>query len=441
MKNIFAKFALYAAAVMTLGVLAGSCVDEPDKFELTSGKPTVYYVRPMNVEKADSLLSGAYMGNGICIVGDNLRSVYKLFFNDQEAVLNNSYITDNTILVNVPNEIPGEVSDNMYLITQAADTVTYSFKVLVPGPVINSMSCEYAPYGEIATLYGDYFVDDPNVPLKVFVGETEAVVKSISKGAITFVTPNVDDQPIKVTNIYGEATSVFHYRDARGLLFNFDTDPHPSYHGWHTPNILGPDDTSLDGKYLSLGTGAQTMAADGGTWDDSNFCMEYWPGDWDDPVTYAASPRLTDFADFSDWQNMALKFEMCIPSSNPWMAGSLQLIVGGVDKITGGAAGAIDIDGNTTAGANNKFFDGGALPRGLYSPWATTGSFDTGGKWITVTIPYSNFIYTDQGGESAGVLTAADFTSLTLFLFRGGLKGTECNPIIKIDNIRAVPNK
>ena len=60
-------------------------------------------------------------------------------------------------------------------------------------------------------------------------------------------------------------------------------------------------------------------------------------------MTYADSPRLTDFADFSDWQNMSLKFELYIPSSNPWMAGSMQLIVGGVEKISGGAAGATHI--------------------------------------------------------------------------------------------------
>ena len=444
MKNTFIKIGLYAAAILSLGLLLSSCEDEPDKFELASGKPTVYYVRPMDVAKADSLLSGAYMGSNICIVGDNLRSVYKLLFNDQEATLNNSYITDHTILVTVPNEIPGEVSNTMYLINQAADTVKFDFQVLVPGPVISSMSCEYAPVGSVAKLYGDYFVDDPNVPLKLYVGETEAVIKSISKGAIEFVTPNVANQPIKVTNIYGEATSVFHYRDARGILFNFDSDPHPAYHGWHKPNILGPDATSLDGKYLSIGTGAQTMEGAGGSWDDSNFCLEYWPGDWDDPVTYADSPRLTDFADFSEWQDMALKFEMLIPSSNPWKAASLQLIVGGVDKITGGTGkndGVNDFEGNVIAGANNTFFNDDVLPRGLYTPWKATGSFDTGDEWITVTVPYSAFIYGVSGVPATGELTAADFTSLTLFLYKGGQVGEDCNPIIKIDNIRAVPNK
>lgn len=439
MKNIITKTGLYAAALMTLALGFTACEDEPDRFELADGTPTVYYVRPINIEAADSLLTGAYMGNSICIVGDNLRSVYKLFFNDQQAVLNNSYMTDHTILVDVPNEIPNEVSNLMYLITKDRDTVKFDFNVLVPAPTISSMSCEYAAVGSVATLYGDYFVDDPNVPLKVFVGDTEAQVKNITKGAIDFVVPDEKDVPVKVTNIYGEATSVFHYKDARGMLFNFDTDPHPANHGWHA-QVIETDETAIDGKFLRLGAADVTMSEDGG-WDDGHFSFEYWPGDWDDPVTYADSPRLTDFADFSDWQNMSLKFELYIPSSNPWMAGSMQLIVAGVDKVTDGAAGATDIYGNTLAGANNTFFNGNDLPRGLYTPWAATGSFDTGDQWITVTVPYSNFIYGADGTISGGSLTAEDFTSLTIFVWSGGNKGTECKPILKIDNIRAVPNK
>ena len=104
MKKTIIKIAFYAAAVLTLGVSMVACKDEPDKFVLADGIPTVYYVRPMKATAADSLLTSAYMGSGICIVGDNLRSVYKLMFNDQTAVLNNSYITDHTLLVEVPNE-------------------------------------------------------------------------------------------------------------------------------------------------------------------------------------------------------------------------------------------------------------------------------------------------------------------------------------------------
>ena len=440
MKNIISKISVYAAALLVAAMSFTACQDEPDRFRLTDGKPTVYYVRPVKAAAADSLLTSAYMGNSICIVGDNLTSVYKLLFNDQQAVLNNSYITDHTLLVDVPNEIPGEVSDKMYLITKNADTVKVDFSVLVPGPSILSMKNEHAPAGSTTILYGDYFVDDPNVPLQIFVGSEQAQIKEFSKGSITFVVPDdaVENTPIKVSTIYGEAESVFNWKDTSGMLFNFDTDPHPTNHGWH-PQVIETDDTALDGNFLRLGGTDVTMKEDG-DWDDGHFSFEYWPGDWTTPVSYNDSPLLTDFADFSKWESMALKFELYVPSANPWSAGSMQLIVGGVEKISGSGAGA-DIYGNTVAGANNTFFTGNALPRGLYTPWVSTGSFDTGDEWITVTVPYANFKYGMDGSAATGTLTAEDFTSLTIFVVSGGNKGTECNPVIKIDNIRAVPVK
>lgn len=442
MKKNIAKIAFWAAAFFGLALGFNACEDEPDRFELTDGLPTIHYVRPIDVTVKDSLLTSAYMGNGICIVGDNLRSVYKLLFNDQEAVLNNSYITDHTLLVDVPNTIPGEVSNKIYFYNKNGDVVDYDFNVLVPGPSIASMSNEFARPGSQTVLYGDYFIDDPNVPLTVSIGDMPVTdIKEINKGFIRFTVPEgAEEGEVSVKTVYGAATSVFHYRDSRGSLFNFDTDPHPANHGWHA-QVIETDETALDGNFLRLGGVDVLMDADGG-WNDGNFSFEYWPGDtWEGVENYPTGKRLTDFADFSDWENMALKFELYVPKANPWSAGSMQLIVGGVEKITGAAAGLTDIDGKTTAGANNTYFNNDELPRGLYTPWVTTGSFDTNDEWITVTVPYSNFIYGASGVPATGKLTASDFTSLTIFVWSGGNKGTECHPVIKIDNIRAVPVK
>lgn len=126
---------------------------------------------------------------------------------------------------------------------------------------------------------------------------------------------------------------------------------------------------------------------------------------------------------------MALKFEMYIPSSNPWMAGAMQVIFSGDDRVT-------------MQTANNTFFnDNTGYARALYRPWVATGSYDTADKWVTVTLPIATSFTYDQNGATAKVpLTEKDFTGLTIFVWSGGVVGTECNPIIKIDNIRAVPN-
>jgi hypothetical protein len=445
--KIFSSLLLASAVAFSFSLQ--SCKDQPDEFELTGGTPTIDYIRPAKASAKDSLLVQAYPQATICLVGSNLTSIKEMYFNDKKAILNTSFITDHTLIVQVPSDIPDLVTDKIYMTTNDGDKLTYDFHVVIPAPTVASMSCEYAVPGSIATIYGSYFVDDPNVPLTVtFPDGQVATIKDInsSRSAITIEVPNCTTEgQITVKSIYGTTNSAFRYLDSRGMLFDFDTPNIATNvvlgnHGWHAQKIE-TDDTALSGNFLRLGDPSVTLDADG-AWNDGNFSFEYWPGNWQDPENYQGDGvRLTDLADFSDYSNMSYKFEMLVPKDNPWSSGAMQIIVGGVEKITNGAAGVKDIDGKTLAGANNTYFHNDELPRGIYRPWEATGSFDTADEWITVTIPISEFKYGFSGAAATGTLTADDFTSLTIFVVSGGIKGTECYPVIKIDNIRAVPNK
>jgi hypothetical protein len=445
--KIFSSLLLASAVAFSFSLQ--SCKDQPDEFELTGGTPTIDYIRPAKASAKDSLLVQAYPQATICLVGSNLTSIKEMYFNDKKAILNTSFITDHTLIVQVPSDIPDLVTDKIYMTTNDGSKLTYDFHVVIPAPTVASMSCEYAVPGSIATIYGSYFVDDPNVPLTVtFPDGQVATIKDInsSRSAITIEVPNCTTEgQITVKSIYGTTNSAFRYLDSRGMLFDFDTPNIATNvvlgnHGWHAQKIE-TDDTAISGNFLRLGDPSVTLDADG-AWNDGNFSFEYWPGNWQDPENYQGDGvRLTDLADFSDYSNMSYKFEMLVPKDNPWSSGAMQIIVGGVEKITNGAAGVKDIDGKTLAGANNTYFHNDELPRGIYRPWEATGSFDTADEWITVTIPISEFKYGFSGAAATGTLTADDFTSLTIFVVSGGIKGTECNPVIKIDNIRAVPNK
>ena len=415
--KIFKGLYIALAACSMIGFTA--CEDEPDKYEISGGKPTIRYIRPVNVESADSILTGAYMDNSICIIGENLRSITKMFFNDQEAKLIPSFITDNTMIVTVPGDIPGEVFNKIFMINNANDTTTYDFKVLVPGPNINSMSNEWAKGGEQATIYGNYFVDDPNTPLSLSISGKKIDIEAFNISTITFTVPEgLEEGPVEVTTVYGKKKARFNYRDTRGMLFDdWDNGWPDDYangqfkHGWHGARISN-DEYSLDGYYLLLGDVDFTD----GAWDDSNLCFEYWP---------EATDRLSDRVSFANFANMALKFEVNIPSSNPWTNLSMQCIFTGDAQVT-------------NATANNTFFHDVDYPRGLWTPWYQTGSYDTGGKWVTVTLPLSTFKYLEDGTPAGTPLTAENFTGLTLFIWNGVQNGTTCHPIIRIDNIRAV---
>ena len=446
MKNmmILKKTAVLAAAIA--GMAMASCEQQPGKYEMSDGVPEVRYVRPVNVDASDSLMTGAYMDNQICIVGENLRSIYELWFNDRKAILNTSFITDNTLIVTVPGELPGKVTNMMYMVTASRDTVKYEFNVLVPAPVLNSMSCEYTPAGESATIYGDYLLDDENQPLEiVFSGDVPVTeITEITKTAVTFVIPEgAEEGGISVTTVNGTSSSAFHYLDSRGFLFDFDEGGTGlSNNGWHNRVILS-DETSLTGNFVQLGDGSTPLPADGG-WVDKYYSFEYWPGVYDEPLTYPEGQngmKLDDLVDFSDYENMTLKFELFIPSTNPWSAGAMQVIFAGTDKVTNSKEDIKDEDGNTVAGANNAYFNNNVLPRGIYRPWTETGSFHTDDRWITVSLPISEFVYGKDGAVATGSLTETDFSSLVIFVSGGGINGVECTPIFKIDNIRVVPNR
>lgn len=454
-KNI--NGALFAMALVAASAGFTSCEDEPDKYEVAGGTPTIDYVRPVDVASKDSLLTGASLNNTICIVGRNLRSVTKINFNDQTAVLNTSYMTDNTIIVTVPKSIPGKVTDKIYFITNNKDTIDYDFKTVVPAPTINGMSNEWAAPGEEVTIKGDYFLDYDNSHLTIKVGDNYTIPYEdlkISQNSIRFNMPEdmPKHEPIYITTINGTTKAGFRYMDNRGMLFDFDTPWKEGgdvlgNNGWHNRTITS-DGTSLSGNYMVLGETA--MDADGG-WNDGNFSFEYWPGSWQDPETYSSRPRMQDLADFSDWKNMSLKFEMCIPKDNGWSAAPMQIYFGSVSQVSNGAAGVQDIYGNVLAGANNTFFhDKGKLARALYMPWQNTEDklYNTEDKWVTVTIPLADFVYDYDGNKGLSYSGVNDFSAFNIFVVKGAYNdanvlptGVDCNPIIKIDNIRVVPNK
>ncbi len=421
---------LLAAAVLGFA----SCEDYPDAFELADGVPTVHYVRYAD---RDVLIEQAYMSEVVCFVGENLCSVRELFFNDQKAVLNTSFITENTLVAAVPGNLPAIKTDKVYMITKGQDTVSVDFKVMLPAPQIKSMSCEFQQPGTDVTVYGNYFVEPMTVTFEDGNGAAVTSFKSVSMTEATFTIP-ADAKPgkIRVETESGLSRSPFSYYDfCDGLITDFDgtTDIVPQ--GWNFSGTYSSEGGIL-GNYVELKS-ATAMTPDG-AWNE-DFKIDFWCGTWDgDPMDNMSGPGvpICNIIDFTNWQNMALKFELYIPSSNPWMAGAMQLIFCSSDKA------ANDSWQNNTF-VHTSSTDGGLdLCRGLYRPWEATGSFDTGDKWITVTVPFSEFTYNADGTSGAVPLSKPeDFATFVIWPWSGGVIGTECTPVFRIDNLRAVPAK
>ena len=308
------RFTLMALSVVTTFGLF-SCQDQPDEYKPTSGTPEVQYVRlPVS---ADSVITKSYMQTTVCLVGKNLRSVRKLLFNDQEALLNSSYITDNTLLVDIPKNIPSAVTDKIYMINESGDTTTYNFHVIVPAPTVSAMSCEYAAAGDEVTITGDYFIQDPYKPLQIkFNDGTLPVsdIKSISKNSITFTVPSgAQSGRVYVESVYGNSKSNFVYKDSRNILFDFDGSHGglTSGHGWRSGKIRTG---GIDGSYLYLG-GSSMQGKVGATWNEDDFSMNYWPEPSAGFPELTSIPSFANMLDTCDINDLALKFECRVPTT------------------------------------------------------------------------------------------------------------------------------
>lgn len=433
MKTPFYTKWLACAATLVLGVMAVSCDDEPDKFELTDGTPVVKYVRSVDPETKDQLMTGAYLDNQICLVGNNLTSIYEIYFNDQKAIINTALVTDHTMLVTVPGTIPEKVSNKIFMYNKAGVCTEYDFKVLVPAPSVRSISCEYAKPGEEVTIYGDYFIDEESVPLEVYYAGNVQVprenIKSIAKTAITFTVPdNWVEGYMTVTSIYGSSRSAFKFHDTTNILFDWDGS-HGGIeiaNGWRAGKVHQPGDDpgidAIDGAYVYF-DGPELDADPTASWAEDNYSFNYWP---DEAGALNARPEFAELIEKYGVEGLQLKFELFVPESNPWSSCALQMIFTSLSTVSASTM-------------TNAFVADGVTPRGLWIPWQSAGSYTTGGKWVTVSQALSNFNFVHDGGRAGRSLAPADLAGLTFFVYNGGVTGTNCTPVLAIDNIRVVP--
>lgn len=426
MKQIIKQITGFIGAV----ILAGSVVscnqyDYPDRFRATEGLPTVSYVRYAD---KDVFIEKAFMDEILCIVGTNLKSVHDVYFNDQKAILNTSYITDNTLIVSVPNTQAKEVTDKLYLLNKDGASVSFDFKVLPPVPKVLAMSNEWAKEGEEVTLTGKYFMDVQSVSMPG-VEVTDYTV--VDAEHISFKVPaGASAGPVSVATASGSANSSFQYMDQRNMLFDFDglRGGFASGNGWRAPatghlHADGDDAFSaLDGSYLWLGIKDPTS-----NWAEDEYSFDYWNSE----DAASSIPPLRTLPAFDAYiqkygvGGLTLKFECLVPTSNPWTGASMQLMFSKSAWVS-------------NDNMNNNYFSDDEVPRALWTPWQDTGSFDTGDKWVTVSVPLSGFTLKADGGTCATKFDSSCLDGFALFVW-SGFTGTACEPVIAIDHIRVVP--
>lgn len=212
------------------------------------GEPRITYVRVTNPNSADSLLVAASQGKLIAIMGENLGEAVEIWFNDLQSSLNPTYITNTTILVNVPAQIPLAINNKLKIVFKNGKTLLHNFTVSISKPAVNNMLSEYVADGEVATIRGDFFY----APLTVtFTGGGVGTLVSIKDQEIQVRVPaGAQPGPITVKTNFGETKSNFWFRDNRNMFLT--SDP---YEGWWNSSYVvsnpGPGDPpKINGNYL-----------------------------------------------------------------------------------------------------------------------------------------------------------------------------------------------
>jgi hypothetical protein len=247
MKKISQLIKFVAIAICMAGVFS-SCKKDDDL--PNNGEPRIRYVRVTNPVSADSLLVGAYQGNLVAIVGENLQDAVQIWFNDQKAVLTPTYITSNTILVSVPSQIPKVITNTLKIVFSNGKELLYNFKVIISEPTISNMVCEYAPVGTVATIRGDYFYE----PLTVsFAGGVNGEIVSVTDKILQVRIPaGAAPGQITVTTNFGTKKSDFWFNDNRNIFIS--SDP---FTGWWNASyvVTSPaagDPVKLNGNYIRI---------------------------------------------------------------------------------------------------------------------------------------------------------------------------------------------
>jgi hypothetical protein len=346
-------------------------------------------------------------------VGKNLGGTREIWFNDKKAVITPTWVTNKTILVNVPSFAPNKVTNTLYLVDSKNDTLKHPFKVSIPPPVLTNVRNEWPQPGENLVINGNYFFEPVTV---TFAGGATGEVVSVTQNRVEVTVPaTATEGPLTLATNFGTAESTFHIWDSRNIILNFDDKV---ANGWRI-GMRENTNNPLDGNYLVVrGNIAANQRDEGpGAPAESPLCMEFWGG---------PAGRTTNFYPLypNSYRDYVLKFEAKIVK---WYGGYLNLC----------------LSTPTHSGSNQEIWSNSLNARGIWGPWAATGAeVTTNGRWITVIIPLTEFQYFMGAPNNVVYTPGQKFVETAAGSFSTWLLGSPENTgnavEFHIDNIRFV---
>lgn len=412
----------YIPIVIALMAVLAACTQQETVLVKGNGRPAVIRgVRLPHPDKADSLITEAEKLQTILIMGENLQAVNRVCFDDIEASVNPTYISENYIFVSVP--FSETRTQTLTLYTSDNLRTDYPFVTYIPSPRLNNLKCEYVPDGEELVINGSFFYEPVTVR---FPGETdslEATITSLTGNQITCIVPE-GAQPgyLTVTSKYGVSHSDFQFRDQTGLITTFENI------AYGNPWAIGKSgsENPCDGNYLLL----KKEQVPGWFWSQEDLAGCYW--DYYDAMI---SPFMQ-----GDVTEYALRFEANVihwedVPMHIWFDGSKARF--GLDPVKDGEGNIVE---NFAQLHWAPWLKGGSPAAGWDTqPYTTDG-------WQTFTFPLTEFKYDKEGQfgvDGRSDLVLPDFATIekiNIMVFGDLCAGPDKHDIhICMDNLRIVP--
>ncbi|MGZ3946009.1 MAG: hypothetical protein ACXVJB_13770 [Mucilaginibacter sp.] len=226
------------------------------------------------VSPFDSTTTTGKKQNLYAIIGQNLGSVTSVSFNGISAYFNAALVSDNTIIVSIPQDVPtGPDQPNKLVVTTLHGSVSYDFTVLTPPPTISKVSDYNFVAGSQITLTGVSFATVTSVTIKGTTAAATIVSKVDTQMVIKMPATTVSRANLLFTYASGQAASTQEFVDLDNAYQLFANNDFRN--GWADASWAHPSGTSTNTSHS--GTASIIASYPAGGWQIEGWA-NWYPG-------------------------------------------------------------------------------------------------------------------------------------------------------------------
>ncbi len=431
-----------------------SCDDDDEAADSSPVTVTQIYLERADATVKDRPVDFARLGQTIRIEGSGFTGVRELYINGFKTYFNVAYVTNTNMIVSIDTDTPVSEADpgqrNTIRFVKSGGEYVHEFTIRAAAPVITSIENSLPMPGETVIVRGENLQETSLVTLAdgtQITDITNATDEEEDGEWFSFVMPAgvTAAGAITVTCANGTAVSPNCFNFSICMVLDFDGNGAQGAWSWsETGSMI--DATDLVDDPLGTGRGKvlklipDRLINAGGIAAGKARATECWTAGNDNELDdwsrmYQYIPETTPLTE------VAFQFDIYVP--NPWSGtGHIQLCL--INNFNFGGIGSDD--------------DADSKQCAFYCPWITGGEvvpFTTGGRWMTVTVPFSQFgkyaAEIEEGNTPTFAEVVADRNSATYRNFGMGFVNTDftydgvdvissvCTQEIYIDNWRVVP--